>query len=226
MSKHDIFKDTSNQIEELLIFAKEMRVLNEELEDMQILYKELKSHYDKVKNSKSYGVLDFIGNQTKNLISLKMAIISLIKEVANIKKIAKELEIKSDASGGTADLKVLQSVLNILKNNSNEIVNIESPESVSLDNNNDSNIDDLLDSRIKDIKKIEFVDPIKEGYRIVFDNDKTQYILDSENNVIDDYEVDPIEVKFKKSKKSGKRYAKDSNGNKYEVVDISEYILS
>lgn len=203
MSNKRKFEETSNDIELLFFFSKEMDVLSEELDDMKSLYTELKTHYDKVKASKSYGVLEFLSNQTKNLISLKMAIISLIKETANIKRMAKEIEIKSKSGDNIADNAVLRTLITMFKNNSEEILPLEKQENVSLEYRKEDDMDDVLEKRIaskyKDKKEIDLE---KLGYRIVFDDDKNQYILDSEDQLVSDVHVKKIEVKFKKSKKT------------------------
>jgi len=219
------FELESKEIETLFYFTKEMSVLDEELEDLKSLYLELKTHYDKVKQSKSYGVLEFLSNQTKNLINLKMAIISIIKESANIKRIAKEIEIKSKSNEGTADSALLKALVGMLKNNSEDITPIRNIGSNSLEYKDDEDIDNILNERVsKTYSDLTLKDLRKKKLRVVFDEEKNQYILDEENQIVNDIKIRKIKVKFKKNKKTQERYAKDSEGNKFEIIDLNEIL--
>jgi len=68
------------------IFDKEMQMIDDELADLDSLYTELKGHFDKVKNSQTKGSLTFVKDQTSNLISIKTAKLSYIKQKADMKK--------------------------------------------------------------------------------------------------------------------------------------------
>jgi hypothetical protein len=204
-----------------------MKILSEELEELKELYKELKEHYDDVKRSRSPGVLEFISNQTKNLITLKTTIISLIKESANIKKIAKDIELKSNISAGGKDSAVLASLIKELITPSSQIAKfMEDRESSKIDYDKNKDMDSLLDKQLENTndqyEEPEIIHMDESKCKIVFDEDKTQYLVDNEYNIIEDVEVPEVSVRFKRSKKTGERYAKDKKGNKYEIVDFDK----
>jgi len=217
------FEMESKDVESLLLFSEEMNVLHEELMDIKSLYAEIKEHYDTVKKSRSPGVLNFISDQTRNLISLKTTIITLIKEEANIKKMAKDIEVKGDMNKGAGDLKILQNIIGMLKDNNSEISINANPEIVTLGYDDNEEADSVIEQRLKEINIAERKNKSdEENYRVVFDEDKNMYVIDDEYNIIQDHDFEEIEVTFKRSKKTGERYAKDEEGNKYDIVDLKD----
>jgi hypothetical protein len=61
------------------LFKEEFTQLDEELKSIDNLYDEVKTHFDKIKNSNSRGSLTFIEKQTSNLVSLRSARLNVIK---------------------------------------------------------------------------------------------------------------------------------------------------
>jgi len=68
------------------LFNEEMQMIDDQIDDLNNLYNEIKTHFDKVKNSQFKGSLTFIKDQTNNLISIKTAKLNYIKQKADLKK--------------------------------------------------------------------------------------------------------------------------------------------
>jgi len=80
--------------ENLKLFENENNLIDSEINKIDDLYLEIKSHFDTVKNSRSAGTLTFIEKQTANLVNLKNAKLGMIREKINIKKISSDLDYK------------------------------------------------------------------------------------------------------------------------------------
>jgi hypothetical protein len=220
----------TDQIDMLLIFAKESHAFDNELKDIKELYDEIKTHYDQVKISRANGTLEFLSNQAKNLITIKTTIINIIKEKVNIKKTAKELELKviRDTGDGSTEKGILSDLLAAIydKASGKEEKFITAEFSKHQD---DEDIDKILSKRVKKElkhkKEKEEVSIETLEYKVVFDKHKNQYLVDKDYKLIDDYEVPKIKIRFKKSKKTGIRYAKDKKGNKYELIDEKKILF-
>lgn len=69
--------------------------LDDEIEENDKFFKELKEHFDKVKNSYASGSLNFISKQTPALVSLKSNKAQLLKDLTNIHKIIIDSTLKT-----------------------------------------------------------------------------------------------------------------------------------
>lgn len=215
-------------------FKDDIDLLQQELEDTNLLYDELKEHFDNIKNSRSPGALRFISDQTKSLISLKSHKISLIKEKISSKKMILELDMKiksvNGSKGNGGDLRALLAMIN------EENLVESSPELTVLYNSNcdDEDIDDLLDKRLMDMEKEnksikeEDEDNIfeddetsedEEEVFIVVDMNGNKYVVNSDYEFQEGYEDPDFEVKYDEDEE-GNIIAYDDDGNQYEIIEI------
>jgi hypothetical protein len=228
MNKKKFNNIKNSNVDSLYLFKVELDILYSEMKRLKKLYKEIKDHYDHVKKSRSHAALEFISSQTKNLITIKTTIISLIKQSVDIKKIAKDIDIKTKVGDEFKHEALLEKLVDMLQ----DVKNIEKgkPADNLLEDefSDEDDIDSKLEGRLEEFQEDE-EEPEEEeatieelGYKVIFDNEKNQYLVDENYEIIEDYEVEPIKVRFKKNKKTKERYAKDKEGNKYEIVDIKE----
>jgi hypothetical protein len=81
---------TNEEIDEALytkdFFDEELTLINNELDALDDLYTEVKTHYDGVKNSITRGSLTFVEKQTTNLVGIKTAKLNYIKLRSDLKR--------------------------------------------------------------------------------------------------------------------------------------------
>jgi len=135
----DHFKENKQAIEQAII-------------ELDEFYKETKEHFDIIKNSRSTGSLSFVHLQTSNLISLKNAKFSLLKEQINIKKIESELLLKQDRgiNEDTAEGNIINSIMKkLMEKDETDIQN----KVFYSDDDEDHSIDSILEKRINKLEK-------------------------------------------------------------------------
>lgn len=202
-------------MDEVELFKEELDLVNLEITEIDNLYSEIKTHYDKIKNSPVRGSLTFLEKQTSNLVSIKTAKLNLIKEKINMKKSISDInyknrqldnKISSTDNEGSLILESLyakiSSEFKYEKNNTSEI-NIE--EDKEFDNNIDINEDDVIELKQiappilqENIEKneisfitdtIETIDNNKEennNYTLVVDSKGNFYKIDKDDNIIEE----------------------------------------
>lgn len=117
------------------LFEEELNLLHEHTLEADQLYKETYEHFTAIKESNSRNTLSFIKDQTENLISLKHMKLQSIKERINIKKTMFDLDLKQNKNTdvGTADAILINSIVQQLNQNNNQLImNNVAPE-VQLD---------------------------------------------------------------------------------------------
>lgn len=116
-----------------LFFSKEKEELEALYDEINSFEKEVKSHFDLVKNSRTPGSFTFISKQTENILSLKKSKLDIIHEKIALGKIISDYEFK-DTSNKDLD-----------KDNSTKFAEFFS----YINNNNPVNIKELNDSDIR-----------------------------------------------------------------------------
>jgi len=129
------------------LFEEEMKQLDSELKEIDALYGEIKTHYDTIKNAQFKGSLVFLKDQTSNLISLKTAKLSYIKQKADLKKTITDYAFKEKASN-KQDTEVDTLTEAIYKKITSEFGYVTDKESEPHVNEVD-NIDTLLDEELE-----------------------------------------------------------------------------
>lgn len=202
-------------------FEEELNLINDSITDIDSLYEEVKDHFDAVKNSYSRNSLSFIEKQTSNLVSLRTAKISMIKERINLKKIQADIHYKNERSktedGGGND-RLVRDVARYLMENDMAVNQIEDSyagivgEDIVYNQSEKLNdtVDDRLEQRIKELE---------EQGEITF----------TDNEVSISYEKQSIAIVVLKKGKAWKFGAIDNNGNiikNYPVPDKADYKIT
>ena len=185
--------------EDIKEFDQELAYLESELKESKDLYDELKLHFDNVRESRGSGVLRFISDQARNLISLKSHNISIIKEKALIRKMKIELDKKNNSDEN--NLELLKGMLSLINSSKNdfEISDYDNEEFVE-------EIDFQLDNKLINI----FFEDLKEDkLQLVVDEEKNLYVINSDYEVVEDIEIPELEITFVKKKKELKAYYED-----------------
>jgi len=134
--KQDLFKD-------------DMELINEELNNLDELYNELKTHFDGVKNSQSRGSLSFIKDQTSNLISIKTTKLNYIKQRADLKKNITDFAFKERSLSVKQESSDVDTITaEIVKKLTSEFKYVSDQNDQS--NNEENDIDQILDNELDD----------------------------------------------------------------------------
>jgi len=138
------------------LFNEEMKMINDELNDLDNLYNEIKTHFDVIKNSQARGSLVFIKDQTNNLISIKNAKLSYIKQKADLKKNITDFAFKEKNISNKENESVDTITAEIYRKITNDFKFV--PDKHEL--NSDIDIDKILDEELEDINIENIVDNI------------------------------------------------------------------
>jgi len=225
-------------------FANEEKQIHGLMEEIDELYIETKSFFDKVMHSKTKGSLTFIKDQTSNLITLKTSKLALIKELTNIKKTSLELDHKfnkDDDAGGYSkkDAELIKQMIKEMDSSGNL-----SNEEYGDDDSEDFENNEIIASSYEDDEDEEFERAFEERGIELNDSERAMkfekrkvrivvYIespkkldeweflaIDPDYNVIDDYPL-PDRKFFNMvidRDKTGDYFAKDQNDRSFEVV--------
>jgi len=220
-------------------FSEEVLLLEKEILDTDSLYDELKTHFDAIKNSRNSGTLKFLADQAKSLIALRSHKTSVIKEKISVKKnladlIMKRMSMNKDnGNGSMGDFKDL---LDILYNKNT--IKPEDTVIFSEDGFDYSEDDELLEQRINELMEdgsLTFEENDSEDendeknnddedidVKIVVDLNGNKYVVDSEYNLLNDYDIPDFEIKYVEDDFDGETYAFDEDGNPLEIINIEE----
>lgn len=156
----DIFNSLNN-------FDSEYQLIDESIQQIDELYNETKAHFDAVRNSRSKGSLTFVQQQTGNLVALRTARVSMIKERINIKKIQADFHLKNQRlnpeNDTNNDALITQMAEYLIKNDAsvNQIEDyvmgdFESKVTIENSNNNpnkmDESVDDIIEKRLQSLQ--------------------------------------------------------------------------
>ena len=129
------------------LFNDEMEMINNEIENLDDLYSELKGHFDSIKNSQARGSLSFIKDQTSNLIAIKTAKLNYIKQKADMKKNTTDFAFKEKTLSSKETEEGVDSLTaEILKKIANEVKYVQNDNkqnSVDVTSHNEDDIDKL-----------------------------------------------------------------------------------
>jgi hypothetical protein len=181
-------------------FKENIDMIQDEMSETDVLYEELKQHFDAVKKSSSSGALTFISKQTPNLVSLRNNKISLMNNLVQIKKLIVELSLKTkDDSDSDSNVKeILKGMHELLLHNKaetyiNEYFNdIENKDS---EPEEEQDYDKLLEERMKNVKHKNEDDEeesesnsliLGKDYTIVVDEELNMYAVDKDYNILED----------------------------------------
>lgn len=218
--------------------SKELELLETELQENQKIFDQVKTHYDKIINSKSSATLKFITDQTSNLMNIRNNRITIIKEMINVKKINADLQVKeininkNAESDQSQNSEIAKEIYNLMKSDSREgsissILN-KDIEEVTVPVENAMTDEELLEQRMKSIneRKEKENSPKTEElppYIIATDLDKNLYAIDLEGNSIvegapipDDYEIE-----FFTDELTGEITAKNQFGDEIPIVEVA-----
>ena len=212
------------------LFKDETELINKEISEIDSLYEEVKTHYDALKNSFAKGSLSFIEKQTSNLVSLKTAKSSLIKDRITIKKLCADFELKDiKANGDSNDTSGLAQQI------AKEILNAKEDSVVENFVQHANEIDeDPLERRIRELEESGSIKYSDNEERLKFENrqikliivkkgDKWKFVaLDGNNKQVKDYPVPKNtdkDIVFK-TNTNGTIEAVDENGVYYKVKVI------
>lgn len=214
------------------LFIEELQSMKNEINEIDNLYKETKEHYDRVKSSKSSGVLQFVQQQTGNLINIKTNKFHMLKEVANIKKMVAELSVKefnanvkvetTDNQDNNAIVKNLFSLLlNERRDDIIEKTNIEENQSVE-----EIDIDSLLEERLNEVEReMEEVsntnnsnDEEHRNFKYVVDSEKNIYVVDNDYNIIEGKDIPDFVIEFKDTEEGLKAF--NQFGEEIEIIEV------
>lgn len=121
-------------------FSKEHELFDDAIHEVDELYTEVKTHYDRIKNSPARGTLTFIQNQTSNLISLKTTKASLLRDKLNVKKAELDFALKykkvdEEVAGGSDG--IINEIARLVINSKEEKININDisnePDSIDIE---------------------------------------------------------------------------------------------
>ena len=133
------------------LFEKEEEEINNAIADIDELYKEVKDHYDVLKNNRSAsggrGLLSFIHQQTGNLVNLKNSKASLINNKILLKKYEYEIYLKEKKENNKENVneELINQIMSRLEKNEDD--------EVYEDDTNFTDEDDILEKRLKKIRK-------------------------------------------------------------------------
>lgn len=211
------------------LFKEEMELIENELNETDKLYNELKSHYDNVLNSRNAGTLKFLADQSKTLVSLRSHKLGSIKDKVSLKKDIIELDLKEKnfkiRSEGEGDL------LSDFKAIADAINAGQYKPSKALDPNNhldSGDIDDIIAKKLDDIEDEEKVEEVIEeeivddNITLCTDRDGNLYYLNIELGEIIDKEIDPsLKVTVVSSKEDpNEEYGLLSTGEEIPLVEF------
>jgi hypothetical protein len=219
------------------MFADELKMLEDETQVTEDLYSELKQHFDAVKNSRNSGALKFIADQAKNLISLRMQKVSLVKERVSIKKIAQDLDLKAKGKdGGVNNTAELREIVKMITGT----IDIKPQDVVNPETNISSDDEDALEARFReleasgqivldgDFKKSSTLmeeESVDEGLfeeepevKIVVDEQGNKYVVNNDYEVQDGYDIPEFEITYKEI--DGELHAFDDEGDELEIIEI------
>lgn len=248
MSSEEIYEndDIENDEEEsssediINLFKPEEERMHRLYDELDELYAETKQYFDSVVRAKGRGTLNFIQSQTSNLISIKQSKISLVKEMAGIKKLAIELDHKVNKGTEGISSKDAELVNKFFEeaDNPKHASSFETDdfpddyEEESYEDQDDSALSERFNELVNDgsitmsendlAMKYENV-----GARLVVylederkPNDWEFMAVDREYNILDDYPI-PDKSLYEMTitqDKAGNFNAKDQNDRDYEVV--------
>lgn len=150
---------TENKINPFEHYKDELELINGGIAEIEELYAETKEHFDEVKNSRTKGSLSFVHLQTGNLISLKNAKFSMLKEMISIRKNIADLTMKQKAAEAGTDSKekeLLRQIAEMLdKSGSNPATSVE------YEDVDETDVDSAIERQIAKLEsqgKLEFTD--------------------------------------------------------------------
>jgi len=193
------------------IFDDEMSLINSEIETLDDLYSELKGHFDSIKNSQARGSLTFIKDQTSNLIAIKNAKLSYIKQRADMKRNVtdfafKERNLNRESSEGMDNF-----TAELYKKIANEFKYVQDDNKQNSESNIDNNeedIDKLLDEQLDDID----IGTIVESSTSIEEVDVDYNVTENEEETVTDSE-EIVETNLDEEKE-------DEPDNTITVVDM------
>lgn len=214
-------------------FQDEKKLLYEELNQNDILYKQLKAHFDKLLNSHYSGSLKFISDQTSNILGSKKDRVEIIKTLINIKKIegdnkVKEAQFNKNEDGNSEQYKQLaMAVANVLADKPKDGTTI----SKLIENNKKQSkeeIDDIdkqLDMRLAETNEKEEKEEEKEkiDYKVVCDSKGNVYPVDEDYNLLDDVEVPSgYKIHFVLDEKDKSKHAYNEENKEIEIIEVED----
>jgi hypothetical protein len=201
-------------------FQNDLNEIGKEIEVVDELYNELKSHYDTVKNykpkkdfnigndEKPINTFSFLHQQARNLIDLKSTKVSLITARVNVKKVAAELYLKKralDNSNTSEQEKLEAAIIEVIQKErdarSEKPLLVLNTKRMIFDNTE-------LDEKVGNIDIAENKIPtIKDLYPtfdrvVIIDNgekngsEKKLVAIDSDYNIIENYPINKKDFFF------------------------------
>lgn len=213
------------------LFSEELEMLDKELSAIDDLYDEIKTHFDKVKNSSfnGGGALTFVNKQTPSIIDLKKTKISIIKEKIDLKKIISDLDIKKkqlEDGDGTDEkyVAIAKGIYENIINDKKEIVKKNRIEEEKLKTEINEDVDKRLEERLQKIKeKKNKKEDKKPKFKLVCDIEGNIYPVDDEYNIlenIDESYYSNILLHYSQDENGNIEKAFDQNNNEIEIVNI------
>lgn len=219
----------------------QLQILQQELDDAQDFYEQVKTHYDRIMQSKSTGTFKFITDQTSNIMNIRNGKVNIIKEMINIKKLKaemqiKELSINKNENGDNGYiLEISRSVYDMMKADKREgnvsaLLEKANKKDQNAENNkkeNSSKNEEMLKERMLKIREKKQAQQkekeIKErGYIFACDTSGKVYAVNLEGTEIyDDVEIPDFEVTFETDDLTGLTVAKNQYGDTMEIIEIS-----
>jgi len=189
------------------LFQEDMNLINEEINNLDELYNELKTHFDGVKNSQSRGSLTFIKDQTSNLISIKTTKLNYIKQRADLKKNVTDFAFKEKSLSVKQDSSDVDTITaEIVKKLTSEFKYVSDQNDQS--DNEENDIDQILDSELdnEDIGTIvenstsietidiEYGDETTQIQETIDEDIDIQTNLDENTEEIEDNTIDAVDL--------------------------------
>ena len=217
------------------------KMLEDELESLDDLYKEAKNDLDNNRRFATRGSNTFIANQTANLISIKEKRLNIIKELTNIKKTQIDIKAKEFSTNNKLEdnqTGFSKDVLDIYKliSGNMKLDSIETSEDKykpELEYTDDE-VEDILNERlnegtVEENKKKKKKQRLPDGYSIVVTENEEKYIVDEDYNIIEDCDFDLSLINIVRfedieNEETGETetYAYDEDGNAYDVVEFGD----
>lgn len=229
---NDKYKKVEINLEE------ERKMLLNEIERIDSLYDETKNHFDQVKVSRQGNTLSFIHLQTGNLVNLKNSKLNLINALINLEKTKadiklKELNLNKNNDESNSDYNnIANELFKVIMENKKDVT-FKSTNMISKNLDDEETIDNKLEERLKEEvinneetinqkqKKLENINEIN----YVCDEDGQVYIIDNEDNILEDGIIpDDIQVKFKGKGNSLKAFLTSESLDIYdEEIEIISF---
>lgn len=215
-----------------LDLSKEFALLENELDENEKIFKQVKVHYDRILASAN-PASRFITEQTANIMNIRNSRISIIKEMIGIKKAEAEMDLKEynatklENNSENMFTEVSKQIYEMLKTDKKEgsIEKLLNNCNIEEQKNENNNEEDLLEKRMKEIEEKRNNKAKEEKQEIphIFacDMEKNIYAITTDgSDIVEGVEIPDIKVNFVTDELTGDITALTENGEELPIIEI------